>query len=152
MQDRLEHSSGPWKQHKYVKKVGDRYYYPEDLKGSKIVFTQDAKKEQPKYSEKYSKQSRRKNNGTKLGGHRGRFGKQTVEKEDQYGAKNSQWDDELEKYDNERYAREQKRKFRNAGKEFVKSLARSSKIGQAASYIEDMASLTGYDKKRRKKR
>ena len=34
----LYHSSGPWKKHKYVKKVGDRYYYPEDTKGSKTSF------------------------------------------------------------------------------------------------------------------
>lgn len=29
--DELEHSSGPWKKHKYRRKVGKRYYYDEDL-------------------------------------------------------------------------------------------------------------------------
>lgn len=35
----LAHSSGPWKKHKYIKKVGKRYFYPGDMKkgGSRIV-------------------------------------------------------------------------------------------------------------------
>lgn len=30
-EDELAHSSGPWKKHKYRKKVGKRYYYDDDL-------------------------------------------------------------------------------------------------------------------------
>lgn len=37
MQDYLEHSSGPWKHHKYIKKVGNRYYYPNDNLGGNIA-------------------------------------------------------------------------------------------------------------------
>lgn len=35
----LAHSSGPWKKHKYIKKVGKRYFYPGDMKkgGSRVV-------------------------------------------------------------------------------------------------------------------
>ena len=29
-EDYLEHSSGPWKKHKYIKKIGDRYVYARD--------------------------------------------------------------------------------------------------------------------------
>lgn len=31
----LEHSLGPWKKHKYIKKVGDRYYYKKLEKSAK---------------------------------------------------------------------------------------------------------------------
>ena len=40
----LEHSKGPWKKHKYIRKVGDRYYYTTETDDSKIpVYGSDGK-------------------------------------------------------------------------------------------------------------
>lgn len=37
----LEHSSGPWKKHKYLKKIGDKYVYAKSELASAMVRTKD---------------------------------------------------------------------------------------------------------------
>lgn len=48
--DKLEHSSGPWKKHAYVKKTQEdgytRYWYPDDLKGKKKGYIQNGASEE----------------------------------------------------------------------------------------------------------
>lgn len=48
--DKLEHSSGPWKKHAYVKKTQEdgytRYWYPDDLKGKKKEYIQNGASEE----------------------------------------------------------------------------------------------------------
>lgn len=48
--DKLEHSSGPWKKHAYVKKTQEdgytRYWYPVDLKGKKKGYIQNGASEE----------------------------------------------------------------------------------------------------------
>lgn len=52
---KLEHSSGPWKKHKYLKKIGDKYIYAKNKIASAIDDVKTAIKENPNASEYYKR-------------------------------------------------------------------------------------------------
>lgn len=55
-EESLSHSLGPWKKHKYVKKVGDRYYYNKLTKSAKdLAARSDNEKANAEFYEGYSK-------------------------------------------------------------------------------------------------